>query len=222
MRWGRDRGECKKPNSSPPPPPAAAAAAAASPPDVIEEFAAEMFALVVFVSDGLLQVTHQDQSTPSLAARFLAMAVRLPLELQMVLCHRVVGSAKESILGRDSEPAFRNLARPKMFTWEQYLSFLGTVPNEPSDDPFSFAEMVIGVHFGTPEEQILSTSRFRKMVTNGSHQHIGEVIAAGVIPKLVEFLSWALGNIAGDGPKYRDIVLNSGALPPPPPAPPET
>ena len=135
---------------------------------VIEEFAAEMFALVVFVSDGLLQVTHHDQSTPSPAARFLAMAVRLPLELQMVLCHRVVGSAKDTILGRDSESAFKNLARPKMFTWEQYLAFLGTVPNEKivkSEFPFPFTEIVIGVHFGTLEEQVVSTSKFRKLLS---------------------------------------------------------
>ena len=49
---------------------------------LLDELAFEMFALVVFVSDGLLQV---NDTTPSPAARFFSIATRLPLELQMVL-----------------------------------------------------------------------------------------------------------------------------------------
>jgi len=70
--------------------------------------AAEMFALVVFVSDGLLQIKV---TTSSPAARFISIARRLPLELQMVLCYRQVGSVKEIIPGKDSEVAFKELAR---------------------------------------------------------------------------------------------------------------
>jgi len=55
----------------------------------VDELAAEMFALVVFVSDGLLQI---NDTTPSPAARFFSIAAQLPLELQMVLCFRQVGS----------------------------------------------------------------------------------------------------------------------------------
>ena len=51
-----------------------------------DEAAAEMFAVVVFVSDGLLQV--KDTTTPSPAVRFFMIARRLPLELQMMLCRR--------------------------------------------------------------------------------------------------------------------------------------
>jgi len=75
----------------------------------VDELAAEMFALVVFVSDGLLQVTQRGQVTP--AARFFAIANQLPLELQMALCYGVVGSAKGVIQGRDSEVAFKSLAK---------------------------------------------------------------------------------------------------------------
>jgi len=53
-------------------------------PGLLDDMAAEMFALVVFVSDGLLQVN--DTTTP--AARFFSIAAQLPLELQMVLCFR--------------------------------------------------------------------------------------------------------------------------------------
>jgi len=33
------------------------------------------------------------------------------MELQMILCHRVVGSMKQNILRKDSEAAFKALAR---------------------------------------------------------------------------------------------------------------
>ena len=56
---------------------------------LLDELAAKMFALVVFVSDGLLQ---SNSTTPSPAARFFSIAAQLPLELQMVLCFRQVGS----------------------------------------------------------------------------------------------------------------------------------
>ena len=77
-----------------------------------DELAAEVFALVIFVSDGFLQI--KDTTTPSPAARYFSIARRLPLELQMVLCFRQVGSTKEIIPGKESEMAFKELAR--MFT----------------------------------------------------------------------------------------------------------
>jgi len=77
---------------------------------LLDEMAAEMFALVVFVSDGLLQI-NDTTTTPSPAARFFRIATHLPLELQMVLCYRVVGSAKEIISGKNSEAAFKYLAK---------------------------------------------------------------------------------------------------------------
>ena len=75
---------------------------------LLDNLAAEMFALVVFVSDGILQIKDTTTATP--AARFFSLARRLPLELQMVLCHLVMGSAKEIISGKESEVAFKSLA----------------------------------------------------------------------------------------------------------------
>jgi len=76
------------------------------------EMAAEVFALVVFVSDGLLQTAPGDQSrTTHDAVSFFKIVKMLPLELQMILCYRVVGSAKEIIPGNDSEVAFKELAK---------------------------------------------------------------------------------------------------------------
>jgi len=73
-----------------------------------DDVAAEMFALVIFVSDGLLRT--KDTTIPTPAARFFSIAAQLPLELQMVLCCRVMGSCKEIIPGKESEVAFRELA----------------------------------------------------------------------------------------------------------------
>ena len=83
----------------------------------IDELAAEMFALVVFVSDGLLEI---NDTTSSPAARFFKIARRLPLELQMVLCFRQVGSPKEIIPGKESEVAFKSLAR--RLVWSSFFT----------------------------------------------------------------------------------------------------
>jgi len=59
----------------------------------------------------------------------------------------------------------------------------------------------------------------------GSSQNTKAVVDAGVCPQLVRLLNspsrhlveqvvWALGNIAKDGPHYRDMLLREGILPP--------
>ena len=83
-----------------------------------DEAAAARFALMVFVSDGLLQIKDVTSSTP--AARYYSIARNLPLELQMVLCFRQVGSAKEIIPGKDSEEGFKSLA--KSLLWPSFFT----------------------------------------------------------------------------------------------------
>jgi len=75
---------------------------------VISALAAEVFALMVFLCDNLLQL--KSTSRPA-AARFFRVAKRLPMELQMMLCHRVFGSMKQNIRSNDSEAAFKSLAQ---------------------------------------------------------------------------------------------------------------
>jgi len=78
-----------------------------------EELAAEVFALVVFVSDGILRLKeggNQPAITPP-ATRFFTMTSMLPLELQMVLCYRLVGSVKEIIPRLIMEEAFKDQVR---------------------------------------------------------------------------------------------------------------
>jgi len=74
---------------------------------VLDELAAEAFALTVFLCDDLLQFKPAHPA----ATRFFAITHKLPMELQMVLCRRAVGSMKQNILHKDSEAAFKSLAR---------------------------------------------------------------------------------------------------------------
>ena len=80
---------------------------------ILDELAAEVFALTVFLCDDL-QLKPASNSAISAAnttARFFTVASKLPMELQMVLCHRAVGSMKQNILHKDSEAAFKSLSR---------------------------------------------------------------------------------------------------------------
>jgi len=76
---------------------------------VLDELAAEVFALTIFLSDDLLQL--KPALKPSNPVRFFTIALKLPMELQMILCRRAVGSLKQIILHKDSEAAFKSLAR---------------------------------------------------------------------------------------------------------------
>jgi hypothetical protein len=74
---------------------------------------AHLFAIVIFVCDDLLRLkatqstVHKDIST----GRFFSMVTRLPMELQMMICHRVSGSPKDVVLTRDSEPMFKFVSK---------------------------------------------------------------------------------------------------------------
>ena len=84
---------------------------------MLDELAAEVFALSVFLCDDLLPLksVSNPATTPTLAdnaaIRFFTIAAKLPMELQMILCHQTVGSTKQNILRKDSEAAFQSLAK---------------------------------------------------------------------------------------------------------------
>jgi len=84
--------------------------------------APDLFALLVFLSDGFLEISGRER-VPKASAnssrrrkrhlRFFRIAVRFPLELMMRVSHLATGSPDScsAILTKDSEPAFRELAR---------------------------------------------------------------------------------------------------------------
>jgi len=83
-----------------------------------ERAAAALFAQVVFLCDGLVTLPSLDSPTTSTktvaeeeATRFFGIAGRLPMELQMVLCHRVVGSTRDIIQTKDTEVALKSLVK---------------------------------------------------------------------------------------------------------------
>ena len=83
-------------------------------PELRNTFTSDLFALIVFFCDGLLRVNAASSdifSTSTKAARFIRVAQDLPIELQMVLCHRAFGSTRQNIPSADSEPAFKKLGR---------------------------------------------------------------------------------------------------------------
>ena len=75
---------------------------------MLDELSAELYAVIVFLCDDLLQLRPASRAA---ATRFFFIASKLPMELQMILCHHVVGSDKQNILRNDSEAAFKSLAR---------------------------------------------------------------------------------------------------------------
>jgi len=77
-----------------------------------EPYIGRMFAVVVFYSDNFLE---QGGETSAALARFLGICARMPLELQMVICNRAYGSARNIVPSRDSEPGFRWLTNPTMW-----------------------------------------------------------------------------------------------------------
>jgi hypothetical protein len=71
-------------------------------------FSGLLFALVVFISDDYATRRAPDASN---SHRFIGICIRLPIELQMVICNRVYRSTRDVIMACYSEHGFQWLAR---------------------------------------------------------------------------------------------------------------
>jgi len=65
------------------------------------------FACAVLLSDGFLRLRLQDTDS----ARFWMIMIKLPMELQMILCHRSRQSPRQTVLVRDTEVALKAVIR---------------------------------------------------------------------------------------------------------------
>ena len=72
-----------------------------------EALTADLFAMTVLLCDDFLRLNE----TASSASRFFNIAKQLPIELQMIVCHRAHGSGKDNIKSKVFEPAFKHIVK---------------------------------------------------------------------------------------------------------------
>lgn len=77
-----------------------------------------------------------------------------------------------------------------------------------------------------PQKQFAATQQARKILSRERHPPIDIVIAAGAVPRCIEFLkedsnpdlvfeaAWVLTNIASGSPAQTDVVVRNGAIEP--------
>jgi hypothetical protein len=70
---------------------------------------ADLFAVVVFLCDGLYRIRRKQEKRRTKEARFFGIVSQLPMEMQMIVCHRVMGLSKDLLSGKACSSALKNL-----------------------------------------------------------------------------------------------------------------
>ena len=89
--------------------------------NISDEIAADVYVLIIFLCDDLLQLKANNDKMDKMdkmdkTVRFFDIASRLPIELQMTLCHRAVTSAKTTFFGHVWNGLLRSSSNTLLWT----------------------------------------------------------------------------------------------------------
>jgi ankyrin repeat protein len=83
-------------------------------PGIRDPYIGEVFALVVFLSDGLVRLKCDSEENADMR-RFFLITQSVHMDLQMLLCNRLFDSPQDIVLTKHSEPAFRKFAKQSIW-----------------------------------------------------------------------------------------------------------